>query len=158
MDRREAIKTAVMGGALVMLGSGRALAKVYNPVEVDEKLWRGINRIQSPADETGLGKLHSPVIHAPEKVKAGEAFTVDVAIGRMPHPMGPKHWIENLQFNIGNEPAGSIFFQSHGYVQPAGKFNAVLGKELKGKTVSLIVQIKCNLHGIWENHVNVQVA
>lgn len=158
MDRREAIKTAVLGGALVMLSSGRALAKVYYPVEVDEKLWQGINQVQNPSHETTLDKLHSPVIHAPEKVKAGEAFTVDVAIGQIPHPMGPNHWIENLQFNIGNEPAGHIFFRSHGYVQAAGKFNTVLGNELKGKTVSLIVQIKCNLHGTWQSHINVAVA
>lgn len=158
MDRREAIKSAVMGGALVMLSSGRALAKTYYPVGVDEKLWQGINQVQNQSHESGLDKLHSPVIHAPEKVKAGEIFAVDVAIGQIPHPMGPNHWIEHLQLNIGNQPAGNIFFRSHGYVQAAGKFNAVLGDELKGQTVSLIVQIKCNLHGIWQNHINVAVA
>ncbi|MEJ2040161.1 MAG: desulfoferrodoxin family protein [Desulfosarcinaceae bacterium] len=158
MDRRQAIKTAICGGGLLIIGAGQALAEVYYPVKVDENLWQGINRTKNPSQETILDKLHSPVIQAPEKVKAGEVFTVDVTIGQVPHPMGPTHWIEHLQFNVGNEPAGNIIFRSRGYVKAAGKFNALLGNALKGRTVSLIVQIKCNLHGIWQNHANVEVV
>ena len=158
MERRDAIKAAVWGGALVMLGAGRALARVYYPVEVDEKLWQGVNRVKDPARETGLDKLHSPVIRAPQKVKAGEVFPVEVSIGEIPHPMGPTHWIEHLQLNIGNQPAGNVVFRSHGYVKAAAKFDAVVGDELKGKTVSLIVEIKFNIHGIWQNHANVEIV
>ena len=157
MERRDAIKAIILGGAVMMLGKGRALAKEYYPVQVDETLWQGINRVKNPAEETGLEKLHSPVIKAPDTVKVGEIFPVEVAIGQVPHPMGPTHWIEYLQFNIGNEPAGTVIFRSHGYVKAASKFNAVLGNELKGKTVSLIVQIKCNLHGVWQNYANIGV-
>ena len=158
MDRRDAIKSAMWGGALIILSSGQALAKMAYPVEVNEKLWQGINQIQNPSQETTLDKLHSPVIHAPDRVKAGQVFTVDVAIGQIPHPMGPNHWIEYLQLNIGNQPAGNIIFQSQGYVRASGKFETVLGNDLKGKTVSLIVQVKCNLHGIWQSYTNVEVA
>ena len=83
---------------------------------------------------------------------------MDVAIGKVPHPMGPTHWIEHLQLNVGNEPAGNVIFRSHGYVKAASKFDMVLGNDLKGKTISLIVQIKCNLHGIWQNYVNLEVV
>lgn len=157
MDRRDALKAAIWGGAVVMLGRSRAVAKEYYPVQVDQSLWQGINRIKNPDQETGLEKLHSPVITAPDKVKAGKVFPVEVDIGQISHPMGPNHWIQYLQLNIGNEPAGNVIFRSHGYVKAAAKFNAILGNELKDKTVSLIVQIKCNLHGIWQNHVNVSV-
>lgn len=158
MERRDALKAAVWGGALVMLGPGLASAKIFYPIQVDESLWQGINRVKNPSQETPLEKVHSPVIKAPEKVKAGEVFPVEVDIGKIPHPMGPTHWIEHLQFNIGNEPGANIIFRSHGYVKAEGKFNTVLGDQLKGKTVSLIVQIKCNLHGIWQNHANVEVV
>lgn len=158
MDRREAIKITVLGGAAVMLGRARALAGVYYPEGVNEKLFQGINRAEKPGEEKGLEKAHSPVIKAPETVKAGEVFPVEVEIGQVPHPMGPTHWIEHLQFNIGNEPAGNVIFRSHGYLKAAAKFDVLLGKELSGKTVSLVVQIKCNLHGIWQNHANVKVA
>jgi superoxide reductase len=158
MDRREAIKKAMWGGALIMLSSGEALAKVSFPDKVDEDLWQGINRIKNPSKETTLEKLHSPVIHAPGKVKAGEIFTVDVAIGKIAHPMGPSHWIEYLQLNLGNEPVGNIVFRSHGYAKAAGKFDILLDNDLKGRTVPLIVQIKCNLHGVWQSQTNVEVA
>jgi superoxide reductase len=158
MNRREAIKMAMWGGAVVVLGRGRALAREYYPVEVDEALWKGINRAKNPGQEEGLEKLHSPIIKAPNTVKAGDVFPVEVSIGRIPHPMGPTHWIENLQLNIGNEPAGNVIFRSHGYLKAAAKFNVFLGNELKGKTASLIVQIKCNLHGIWQNYTNIKVA
>jgi superoxide reductase len=158
MDRREAIKVAVLGGAALVLGHGRALAKEYYPTQVDEKLFQGINRVENPREEKGLEKAHSPVIKTPDTVKAGEVFTVEVDVGQLPHPMGPTHWIEYLQLNIGNEPAGTVIFRSHGYVKAAAKFNVLLGNELKGKTVSLIVQNKCNLHGIWQNYANIMVV
>ena len=158
MDRRDFFRTAIWGGAVMVLGKGGALAKEYYPVQVDETLWQGINRVRNPAEETGLEKLHSPVIKTPDRVKAGEVFPVEVAIGKIPHPMGPTHWIEHLQLNIGNEPAGNVIFRSHGYIKAEAGFNVLLGNELKGKTVSLIAEIKCNLHGIWQNYTNVEVV
>lgn len=158
MERRSIIKGALSGSALVLLSGGRAGAKVHFPVQVDESLWQGINRVKNPAAETTLEKLHSPVIKAPEKVKAGEVFPIAVEIGALPHPMGPTHWIEHLQLNIGNQPAGNVIFRSHGYVKAVAKFDVVLGDAFKGKTASLVVQIKCNLHGIWQSYSNVEVV
>jgi len=158
MDRRHFFKTAIWGGALMVLGKGGALAKEYYPVQVDETLWQGINRVKNPAEETGLEKLHSPLLKAPDRVKAGEIFPVEVTIGKTPHPMGPMHWIENLQLNIGNEPAGNVIFRSHGYLKAEVKFNILPANELKGKTVSLVAEIKCNLHGIWRNYTSIEVV
>ena len=158
MHRRDVIKAAVLGGAVILLNRGRAIAGEYYPVQVDATLWQGINRVKNPAQETGLEKLHAPVIKAPDKVKVGEVFPVEVTIGRTPHPMGPTHWIEHLQLNIGNEPAGNVIFRSNGYAKAASEFNVVLGNDMKGRTVSLIVQIKCNLHGIWQDYVNLSIA
>lgn len=157
MKRRDLLKALVAGGAVMTFGRGMALAKQYFPVEVDEKLFEGINRIKDPAKRTGLEKLHSAVISAPTKVKAREPFHVEVVIGESVHPMGPAHWIEYLQLSIGNEPAGTVNFRSHGYLKPQAKFTVVLDDSLKGKTVSLVIQDKCNLHGIWENYTNVEV-
>jgi superoxide reductase len=158
MDRRQAIKTALLSGAVLLLDQGSALAREYYPDKVNETLFQDINRAKTPGKEKGLEMLHSPVIKAPDRVKAGKVFPVEVDIGRSPHPMGPSHWIEYLQFNIGNEPAGNVIFRSQGYVKAAARFYALLGEEMKGKTVSLVVQIKCNLHGVWENYANVNVA
>ncbi len=157
MRRRDALKAVALGAGSFVLTSGQGFAQEHFPVQVDESLWAGINRVKDPENETIVEKLHAPVITAPKKVKAGEPFDVGVAIGKTLHVMGPKHWIEYAQLAIGNEPAGTLIFRSRGYLKPQAKFAVVLGDELKGKKVSLVVTTKCNLHGIWQSYVNVEV-
>ncbi len=98
-----------------------------------------------------------PVITAPQKVKAGEVFNVKVIVGKELHPMGPTHWIEYLQLSIGNEPAGTIMYRSHGYMKPENTFSVVIGDDMKGKNLSLVATIECNRHGIWQNYYNITV-
>jgi superoxide reductase len=73
--------------------------------------------------------------------------------------MGPSHWIEFIEFNIGNEPAGRIDFESKGYLRPKATFNVTLTKESapSGK-VTLIARQRCNLHGLWEGSLDISVA
>jgi superoxide reductase len=158
MERRNFIKAAMLGGAAVVLAGGHTLADMYYPVKVDEALWQGINRAKNPTELSGLEKLHVPVINAPEQANSGKIFPVEVSVGQAQHPMGPSHWIEHLQLNIGNEPVGNVIFHSHGYVKAVAKFDVLPGDELKGRTISLVVQIKCNLHGIWQSYTNVKVV
>ena len=158
MERRNFLKTAAIGAGSLFLVTDQGMAQEHFPVKVDEKLWQGINRVQDPEKETALEKLHVPVITAPEKVKAGEIFNVKVSIGKILHVMGPTHWIEYLQLSIGNEPAGTVVYNSHGYMKPENTFSIVLGDDMKGKTLSLVATLKCNLHGIWQHYVNVEVA
>ncbi len=126
-------------------------------MQVNKNLWKGINRLTNPQHETTMETLHVPVITAPAKVKAGEKFEVRFAIGKILHPMEPTHWIEYAQLSIGNEPAGTLLFRSHGYLKPEGTFAVVLDEGLKGKKVSLVMTVKCNLHGIWQHYVDVDV-
>ncbi len=46
--------------------------------------------------------------------------------------MGPVHWIEFIELNIGNEPAGRIDFQSKGYLNPRAGFTVVKGDSTGG--------------------------
>jgi superoxide reductase len=158
MKRRELLMKATAGAAAITWGGRLAVAKEYFPETVDENLFKGINQAKNPAAETGLEKAHWPVIKAPEKVKAGELFSIEVSIGKVLHPMMPEHWIEYVQVNVGNEPAGTLILRSHGFMGPKGTFDLKLGDNLKGKKVSLVVQDKCNLHGLWQNSVNVDVV
>lgn len=158
MERRSFLKTATIGAAAAAFGRGLAFAQEHFPVQVDESLWKGINKVKDAQNETGLEKKHVPVINAPEKVKAGEVFEVDVTIGKVLHPMGPNHWIEYVQLDIGNEPAGMTTFRSRGWLKPKTTFAVVLDEKLKGKKISLVATEKCNLHGLWQHHVNIQVV
>lgn len=157
MERRKFLKAAAVGAGTIAWVGGLGLAEEYFPVKVDEDLFKGINRVKNPQNETEMEKVHVPVITAPEKVKAGEIFDVNIKIGKDLHPMMPTHWIEYVQLDIGNEPAGTTVFRSKGYLKPETKFSVVLDDSLKGKKISLVATIKCNLHGIWQHYVNVEV-
>jgi superoxide reductase len=158
MERRNFLKAVAVGAGSVVSVVGLSFGQEYYPAQVDENLWKGINRLKNPQNETVLETLHVPVITAPRKVKAGEMFDVGVAVGKVMHPMGPTHWIDHVQFSIGNEPAGTAIFRSRGYLKPQTKFTVVLDENLKGKRVSLVATLRCNLHGIWQHYVNVEVA
>lgn len=158
MDRRTFIKTAFIGTVTGSLAVSVAAAERYFPAKVDKGLFEGINRVKDPAKKTPLEKGHAPVITAPKLIKAGEPFTVEVSVGESLHPMSPAHWIEYIELNIGNEPAGRIDFQSRGFLKPKASFAVVIPKESApdGK-LTLIVQQHCNLHGLWEGSVDITV-
>lgn len=158
MERRHFLKAATVGAGSVALGRGPGFAQEYFPVQVDENLWKGINRLKNPKNETILETLHIPIISVPEKVKAGEAFDVGVVVGKNLHPMGPSHWIEYVQLSIGNEPAGTLTLRSQGYMKPKANYAVVLNEKLKGRKVSLVVTLRCNLHGMWQHYANVEVV
>lgn len=107
---------------------------------------------------------HAPVIEAPEKVKAGESFTVDLCVGKeIAHPNTTEHnirWIK-LYFKADNGKfvyeIGSFEFNVHGesvdgankgpvYTDPVAK--AVIKLSSSG---TLLATSYCNIHGLWES-------
>jgi superoxide reductase len=158
MDRRDFIRTAAIGAVAVGFAGEAMASEIFDPTNVDPKLFEAVNRVKDPANKTPLEKKHAPSITAPSKVKAGEPFTVEVSVGEAVHPMGPTHWIEFIELNIGNEPAGRVDFQSKGYLNPKATFTVVLTKDAapKGK-VTIVANQRCNLHGYWEGSQDVIV-
>jgi len=159
MDRRDFIRTAVVGAAAAgMAGSAFGEDRHY-PSKVDPKLFDMINRIKDSANKTPLEKKHAPVISAPKQVKAGEPFLVEVTVGEILHDMGPAHWIQNIELNIGNEPAGRVDFQPKGYLKPKASFTVVLGQEfVAAGRATIVAQERCNLHGSWEEALDIKVS
>ncbi len=159
MDRRGFLKTAAIGTFSFGIAARAFAAEVFYPTGVDKTLFETFNRAKDPKNKTPLEKTHAPFITAPEKVKAGEPFTVEVSVGENLHVMGPTHWIEYIELNIGNEPAGVVSFQSKGYLKPKAAFTVVLAKDAapNGK-VTLIARQRCNLHGLWESGLDVKVT
>lgn len=158
MNRRTFMQTAVFGAITTGFAGKVAAAERFFPTRVDQTLFEGINRVKDPAAKTPLEKSHAPVIIAPAKVKAGEPFTVEVSVGETLHTMGPVHWIEYVELNIGNEPAGRAEMQPKGYLKPRVAFTVVLPKDAApaGK-VTLVARQHCNLHGLWEGNIDLVV-
>ncbi len=159
MDRRTFLKGAAMGAVAAGMAKEAFAVEKYFPTKADQSLFETINRVKDPANKTPLEKSHAPVITAPKTVRAGEPFAVEVSVGEVVHVMGPAHWIEFVELNIGNEPAGRIDFQPRGYLNPKATFTVVLTKESapSGK-VTLIAHQRCNLHGYWEGSLDVTVT
>ena len=159
MDRRMFLKTAMMGSLAAGLSGTVGAADRYFPSQVNYALFENINRVKDPAAKTPLEKSHAPVISAPASVKAGEPFTVEVAVGEVLHPMGTAHWIEYIELALGNEPAGTAYLQSNGYLKPKVAFTVTVPKDASSSgKLTLLARQRCNLHGLWEGSLDISVG
>lgn len=116
------------------------------------------------------GEKHVPVIEAPEKVKAGELFQIQVSVGKeIPHPNKMEHhicWIQ-LYYKAADGAflieLANLNFGAHGavaditapgiaYSEPAGTVSAKLAQ-----SGTLIALSYCNIHGLWESSKEITV-
>jgi len=159
MNRRNFLKNVAIGTVTAGIAGTALAADRYFPTKVDPALFETINRVKDPSNKTPLEKSHAPVLKAPLTVKAGEPFTVEISVGEVLHPMSQAHWIEFIELDIGNEPAGRVDFQSRGYLNPKATFAVTLAKDSfpLGK-ITLIAHQRCNLHGYWEGSLDIMVG
>lgn len=109
------------------------------------------------------GEKHVPVIHAPEKVKAGETFELKVSIGdAVGHPNTLEHYISWFKVYFHADGAkfpveiANFTFNSHGegenFTEPVGSTSVKLSK-----SGTIYAQSYCNIHGVWENSQDIVV-
>lgn len=116
------------------------------------------------------GEKHVPVIEAPEKVKSGELFQIQVSVGKeIPHPNKMEHHICWIQLYYKAADGSFLIelanykFGAHGavmeadapgiaYSEPAGTVSAKLGK-----SGTLVALSYCNIHGLWESSREITV-
>ncbi len=100
---------------------------------------------------------HVPVITAPSSVKADEFFEVTVRVGdEIPHPNTIEHHIKWIQVYAkdgdGRVVHVGTFDLGPTYADPKVTFPMKLAK------TSTVYAIEyCNIHGLWENAVEVSV-
>ena len=106
---------------------------------------------------------HVPVIYAPDKIKAGEEFELKVLVGdEIKHPNTLEHhigWIK-LFFNVEGEKfpieIGSYNFSAHG--ESSILSEPVVFSKLKLSKSGVIYALSyCNIHGLWENSLSIEV-
>ncbi|WIV13016.1 class II SORL domain-containing protein [Proteiniborus sp. MB09-C3] len=109
------------------------------------------------------GEKHVPVIHIPEKVKAGEEIEIKVLVGEeISHPNTLEHHISWIKVFFHPEGAkfpievGSFNFSAHGEGEV---FNepVVVTKMRAGKSGTVHTMSYCNIHGLWENSANLVI-
>ncbi len=109
--------------------------------------------IYTPEEASGeaISKVetHTPKIECPDKVRAGEEFTVSIRVG--PHPNTVQHSIRYIE----------VFFKEDGRVfNPITLAKVELAPEYAEPIVTLSLKLRrsgvlyvveyCNLHGLWE--------
>ena len=110
-----------------------------------------------PPEKEGKEK-HVPHIEAPDKVKAGESFRVTVLVGKeVPHPNTIEHHIKWIQVYAKQEGARPVvhvgtFDLGPTYAAPKVTFPVMLKK-----SATLYALGYCNVHGVWDNSVSVEV-
>ncbi|MDY6822055.1 MAG: class II SORL domain-containing protein [Deferribacterota bacterium] len=113
---------------------------------------------------------HVPVIELPDSIKAGEEFQVKVSVGKeIKHPNLTEHFIAWIELFFNSKDGknvthlGKAEFLSHGestegpnkgyaYTEPVALFNIKLDKP-----GTLVAVSYCNIHGLWENTVEVNI-
>jgi len=110
-----------------------------------------LTKLNKPADWTNLtimAKKHTPIIEAPDTVKANEPFAVKIKVGGIDgveHPNTLSHWINWVALYAGERLIVMLRFGaelSDGYVVT---INVTLAA-----SATLRAQEFCNLHGVWE--------
>lgn len=106
---------------------------------------------------------HVPVIHADEKVKAGDFVNVEVLIGEeIGHPNELEHHIKWIHIYF--HPEGEKFpvevanheFRAHGELGVVTDYYAK-AKFKAEKSGTLYATSYCNIHGLWENTMDIVV-
>lgn len=105
---------------------------------------------------------HVPVITAPEAVKAGEPFEVEVAVGKeIPHPNTVEHHIAWMALHFVPEglpvsvELARIDLSAHGPAVATASFAKVTVQLQKGGTFHATAY--CNLHGLWASSARIIV-
>ncbi len=128
------------GNRLFLREGGTVMAEQALP-----DLFAQVNEVKDLDSATDLQKKHTPVITAPDAVKAGECFDVLVEVGKLvAHPNEVGHYIEYVNLYAGDVYVAGLDLTSV-RTCPVLKVCVSLDRDLG----ALRAVARCNLHGEW---------
>lgn len=111
-------------------------------------------------EDSTLKEKHTPAIEAPSAVKTDEPFRVTVVVGKeVAHPNTVEHHIRWIRVFVEEEDRAynpihvGTYEMGPTYAEP----NVTFPLKLK-KSSTIYALGYCNLHGIWENSVDITVS
>ena len=102
---------------------------------------------------------HVPEIEAPASVKAGEAFDVTVIVGKeVAHPNTIEHHIKWIQIyaSIEGRPSNPVHVATFDVGPTFGDPKVTFRMKLDSSACIFALEY-CNVHGVWENSVDIMV-
>lgn len=120
----------------------------------EEDLFCGIKKAQSK-EMSDLEKKHTPVIEAPDAVKAGESFEVEVEVGKLlAHPNEAGHHFQWIELWHGDTFLVRLDLTP---VFSDPKLVTWITLTHPHDDLSLRALARCNLHGVWEGTKSIRV-
>lgn len=109
------------------------------------------------------GEKHVPAIIVPDSIKSGEEFEIKIHVGEeIKHPNTLEHHIKwgkvFFKPSDGKFPVelANYNWEAHGefdsFTEPLGKTSIKLSK-----SGTIYAMIYCNIHGLWENSLEISV-
>lgn len=121
--------------------------------ECAEDIFYSINTVEDTIHASDLEKKHLPVITAPKKIKKGERFEVTVEAGKLiKHPNEPGHFIQFIELYADDTYLARMDFTAQ-TTEPILKIYVTLAHPYE----KLCAYARCNLHGTWENEVEIEL-
>ncbi len=119
----------------------------------EEDLFCGVNKAKDPDNMTDLEKKHTPVIEAPDVVKKGECFTVNIEVGKLlAHPNERGHYVHFVELYADHTFLGRVDLTPV-TTCPKARFCV----QLDHIHEQLRAFEYCNLHGTWEGDKVIKV-
>ncbi len=113
---------------------------------------------------------HVPVIVAPESVKAGEKFVVELSVGKeIAHPNTTEHHIRSIRLYFKPDAGkfayevGCFEFAAHAESAEGPNKGPVLTEPVAQAALkltgsgTLLAVAYCNIHGLWESSQSIKV-
>jgi superoxide reductase len=108
-------------------------------------LFAGVNEPSDPRNLSDLEKRHTPVVLAPDVVRAGQPFDVEIEVGAgLPHAAEPGHFIQFIELYADDLYLTRADFAA-GRIAPRMVVSATLHRPAK----EIRAYANCNLHGVW---------
>jgi superoxide reductase len=149
LSRRDLLKAGVATAASLGLVGVLGGSKSWGYGDDESAGGKPIQKIKDPQNLTPLEMKHSPKITVEGPVKSGEPTKVMVAVGRTMHPMEVKHHIMWIELYAGEQKVARVELEPE-VSKPVVSFAVVLS----GPT-TLRAREECNLHGVWEETLEV---
>ena len=121
--------------------------------ECAEDIFCGVNTSPDIEQASDLEKKHLPVITAPKRVKKGERFEVTVEVGKLlAHPNEPGHFIQFIELYSGDTYLARLDLTAKATFPIMRVWCALDHNHSKLRAFE-----RCNLHGTWENEIEIEV-
>jgi superoxide reductase len=113
-----------------------------------------VNRVKDSNKKEPLEQKHLSVIEVPREIKSEQFFGVKIKVGEIEHPNENGHFIQWIELYVSDVYLGRFDFAP---VMTKPEVTIPLSIAHGNRKTVLRAVSRCNLHGIWESSIEIEV-